>query len=48
MIDIAAEFYFWTEQWHNGSLVSSLGLAEILEVPNIVLVENSLSFPMVH
>jgi hypothetical protein len=48
MIDIAAEFYFWTEQWHNGSSVSSLGLAEILEVPNIVLVENSLSFPMVH
>jgi hypothetical protein len=47
-IDIAVEFCFWTEQRHNGSLVSSLGLAETLEVPNTVLVDKSLRFPMVH
>jgi hypothetical protein len=47
-IDIAAEFCFWTEQQHNGSLVSSLGLAETPEVLNTILVDNSLSFLVVH
>jgi hypothetical protein len=37
MIDIAAEFCTWTEQWHNGSSISSLGLTKISEVPNTVL-----------
>jgi hypothetical protein len=37
MIDIAAEFCTWTEQWYNGSSISSLGLAKISEVPNTVL-----------
>jgi hypothetical protein len=47
-IDITAEFCFWTEQRRNVSPVSSLGLAETPEVPNIVLIENSLSFPLVN
>jgi hypothetical protein len=48
MIDVAAEFYFWTEQRQNGSSISSLGLAETPEIPNTVLVDSSLNFPMVH
>jgi hypothetical protein len=48
MIDVAAELYFWTEQQQNGSSISSLGLAETLEVSNIISVDSSLSFPMVH
>jgi hypothetical protein len=36
MIDIAAEFCFWTEQQYNGSSFSCLGLAETLEVPNTI------------
>jgi hypothetical protein len=32
----AAEFYFWTEQRLNGSSISSLGLAKILEIPNTI------------
>jgi hypothetical protein len=47
-IDVAAEFCFWIEQWHNGSSVSSLGLAETPEVLNTILVDNTLSFPIVH
>jgi hypothetical protein len=47
-IDAAAEFCSWTEQQENGSSVSSLRLAETLEVPNTVLVDHSLIFLMVH
>jgi hypothetical protein len=47
-VDIAAELYFWTEQWQNGSSVSSLGLAETPEVPNAKFVGNSLRFLMVY
>jgi hypothetical protein len=47
-IDAAAEFCSWSEQRHNGSSFSGLGLAETLKVPNTVLKRNSLSFPMVH
>jgi hypothetical protein len=48
MIDVAAEFYTWTEQRQNRSLVFSLGVAETLEVLNTVSVDNPISFPMVH
>jgi hypothetical protein len=41
MIDVATEFYIQTEQWHNGSSISSLRLAKTLEVPNTVLEANS-------
>jgi hypothetical protein len=47
-IDVAVVLYFWTEQRWNGSSISRLGLAETLEVPNIILEGNSLSFLMVH
>jgi hypothetical protein len=46
-IDIAAEFCSWEEQRQNGFSISSLGLAETLEVPNTVSKSNSLSFLMV-
>jgi hypothetical protein len=46
--NIAVEFCFWTEQWKNGSSISSLGLSKILEVPHTVSEENFLSFPMVY
>jgi hypothetical protein len=48
MIDIAAEFCFWTEQRQNGSSHLDLGLAKTLRVPNTKLVDNSLNFLMVH
>jgi hypothetical protein len=48
MIDIAAEFCFWTEQWLNGSSHLGLGLPETPEVPNTKLVRNSLRILMVH
>jgi hypothetical protein len=48
MIDVAAEFCTWTEQWLNGSLISSLRLAETPEVPDTISEENSLIFLMVH
>jgi hypothetical protein len=48
MIDIATEFCIRIEQWHNGSSISSLRLAETLEVLNIVSEDNSLSFLMVY
>jgi hypothetical protein len=47
-IDITSEFYFWTEQRWNRFSISSLKLAETLEVPNTISEENSLSFPLVH
>jgi hypothetical protein len=47
-IDVAAEFCFWTEQRQNGSSVSSLVFAETPEVPNTILVDNSLSFLIGH
>jgi hypothetical protein len=48
MIDVAAEFCIQTEQRNNGSSISSLGLAETPGVPNTILEDNSLSFPMVY
>jgi hypothetical protein len=47
-IDVTAEFCSWTEQRQNRSSISSLELAETLEVPNTVLDENSLNFLMVY
>jgi hypothetical protein len=47
-IDVAAEFCTWIEQQHNGSSISSIGLAETPEVPNTISEDNSLSFPMAH
>jgi hypothetical protein len=47
-IDVAAEFCIQIEQRHNGSSISSLGLAETPEVPNTISEDNSLSFPMIH
>jgi hypothetical protein len=47
-IDVAAEFCTWTEQRHNRSSISSLGLAETPEVLNTISEDNSLIFPMVH
>jgi hypothetical protein len=47
-IDVAAEFCSWAEQRQNGFSISSLRLAQTLEVPNTILKGNSLSFPMVH
>jgi hypothetical protein len=46
-IDVAAEFCTWTEQRQNESSISSLRLAETLEVLNTILEDNSISFPMV-
>jgi hypothetical protein len=48
MIDIAAEFYFWTEQRLNGIELLDLGLTETPEVLNSITVGNSLFVPMVH
>jgi hypothetical protein len=48
MIDITAEFCTWTEQRHNRSSISSLGLAKTQEVPNTIFEDNSHKFPMVH
>jgi hypothetical protein len=47
MTDVAVVFYFWTEQRRDGSSISTLGLAETLEVPNTISEGNSLNFPMV-
>jgi hypothetical protein len=47
MIDIAAVFYFWTEQRWKGSSISRLTLAETLEVPNTISEGNSLNFLIV-
>jgi hypothetical protein len=48
MIDVAAEFCFWTEQRLNGIYVLGFVLIETLEVPNTKLIGNSLSFPVVY
>jgi hypothetical protein len=48
MINVAAEFCFWTEQRQNGSSHLGFGLAETLKVPHTKSVGNSLSFPMIH
>jgi hypothetical protein len=40
-IDVAAEFYSWTEQQQNGFSISSLRLAETPEVLNTILKGNS-------
>jgi hypothetical protein len=48
MMDVAAEFCFWTEQRWNGSSLFRLRLAETPEVLNTVSDENSLSFPMLY
>jgi hypothetical protein len=48
IIDVAAEFCFWTEQRWNGSSIPSLGLAETPEVSNNISEDNSLSFLIVH
>jgi hypothetical protein len=40
-IDVAAEFYTRTEQWQNGTSISSLRLAETPDVPNTFSEENS-------
>jgi hypothetical protein len=47
-IDVAAEFCTWTEQWHNGTPIPSLGLVKTPELPNTVSEVNSPRFPMVH
>jgi hypothetical protein len=46
-IDVAAEFCSLVEQRQNGFSISSLGLAETLEVSNTISKGNSLSFLMV-
>jgi hypothetical protein len=46
-IDFTAQFCFWTEQRLNGTQLLGLGLIKTLEVPNIIMVGNSLSFLMV-
>jgi hypothetical protein len=48
MIDVTAEFCFWTEERQNGSSYLGFGLAKTPEVSNTKLVGNSLSSPMVH
>jgi hypothetical protein len=46
--DFAVEFCFRTEQRLNRSQLLGLGLTETLEVPNTIMVGNSLSFTTVH
>jgi hypothetical protein len=46
-IDVAAVFYFWTEQRQNGSSISRHGLDETPEILNTVSEGNSLNFSMV-
>jgi hypothetical protein len=47
-IDFAADFYFWVEQRLNGTQLLGLRLAETPKVTNTIIVDKSLSFPMVH
>jgi hypothetical protein len=47
-MDITAEFCIRIEQRHNGSSISSLGLADTPEVLNTISEDNSLSLLMVH
>jgi hypothetical protein len=46
--DFATEFCFWTEQRLSRTQLSGLGLTKSLEVPNTIMVGNSLGFLMVH
>jgi hypothetical protein len=48
LIDITAEFCIRIEQRHNGSSISSLGLAETPAVLNTISEDNSLSLLMVY
>jgi hypothetical protein len=48
MIDVAVEFYFWTEQHLNGTELLGLRLTETLEVPNTIMVGNPLIFPVIY
>jgi hypothetical protein len=47
-IDIAAEFCFQTEHRLNGTQLLGFRFTKTPEVPNTIIVGNSLSFPMVH
>jgi hypothetical protein len=47
-LDLTAEFCFWIEQRLNGTQLLGLGLTKTPEVPNIIMVGNSLRFLMVH
>jgi hypothetical protein len=47
-IDFIADICFWTELRLNGTQLLCLGLAKTLEVPNTIMVANSLTFLMVH
>jgi hypothetical protein len=47
-IDFTADFCFWTELRLNRTQLLGLGLAKNLEVPNNIMVDNSLNFLMVH
>jgi hypothetical protein len=44
MIDVAAEFCFWTDQRRNGSSILHLRLAKTPEVPNTISDETLSSF----
>jgi hypothetical protein len=47
-IDSAADFYFWTELWLNGTQLLGLGLPETPKFLNTIMVGNSLNFPIVY
>jgi hypothetical protein len=47
MIDFTAELCFWTDQRLNRTELFGLGLTETPEVPNTIMVGNSLRFLMV-
>jgi hypothetical protein len=47
-INVAAEFFFWTQQQLNGSSHLGFGLAETPEALSTILVGNSHRFPMIH
>jgi hypothetical protein len=47
-MNFTADFCFWTELRLNGTQLLGLGLAGTSKVPNIIMVGNSLSIPMVH
>jgi hypothetical protein len=47
-IDFTADFCFWTELRLNRTQLLGLGLAETPKVLHTIMVDNSLSFLMVH
>jgi hypothetical protein len=47
-INFAVDFCFWIELRLDGTQLLGLGLIETPEVPNTIMVANSLRFPMVH